>query len=178
LGKFFRYVMVLALFLGCTGSFELLEILINANDLSTSTDAADFSLTTFDGEQIALSDFHGSVVVVNFWASWCAPCMAELPILESLSQRYQDDGVVFIGIATYDYAPAAIDFINEYDVSYLTGSDSESTIADAYRVIGIPETFIIDQQGKVFAHIVAGFTEDQFSEMLDTVLADSAKSSG
>lgn len=123
--------------------------------------APDFTLQTFDGETIRLSDFRGQPVVINFWASWCVPCEREAPILESTWRKYRDAGVVFIGIDYVDTEPAARAFLDKYDITYRNGPDVGSRISDAYRIQGVPETFFVDRKGVVRDLIIGELAREQ-----------------
>jgi cytochrome c biogenesis protein CcmG/thiol:disulfide interchange protein DsbE len=112
--------------------------------------APEFTLTTYDGsESYTLSELKGQVVVINFWASWCAPCAAEAPDLEQAWQDYQDDGVLFLGIAFVDSEAKATAYLERYGITYPNGPDLRSQISDQYRVEGVPETFIVDAEGEI-----------------------------
>ena len=137
---------------------------------STNSIAPNFRFTTFDGQEYALSDFRGQVVVVNFWASWCAPCQTEVSILETLWHSYRDQDVTFIGLAYLDFDPQSIVFIEEYDLIYINGADGEMNIAEAYNVLGIPETFVIDRHGNIVNHITEPLTEQMLGTILDQIL--------
>lgn len=106
-----------------------------------------FQLTTFDGEQISSEDLQGQVVVVNFWASWCLPCQEEAAELEMVWRKYQDRGVVFLGVNYVDTEPEALAYMQKFDISYLSGPDLGTRIAQAYRIRGVPETFVISPDG-------------------------------
>ena len=111
--------------------------------------APDFTLTLSDGRVVQLSDFRGQPVVINFWASWCAPCRAEAPTLEETHQRYADRGVVILGINLWDSEEAAAEFRKVFGQTYPSGPDPNGKIAIEYGVSGIPETFFITPDGNV-----------------------------
>ena len=133
--------------------------------------APDFTFTTFDGETMALSDLRGNVVVLNFWASWCAPCRVEAPDLQATWEAYQDKNVVFLGVAYADNGPRSLAYIDEFNITYLNAPDLGTRISETYNIQGVPETFIIDQNGNVAEFIYAGVTQAQLSMTLDRLLA-------
>ena len=107
----------------------------------------DFTLTTFSGEQIKLSELSGKVVVLNFWASWCKPCEQEAADLEAAWRYYQPRGdVVFLGVDYVDTEPEALAYLEKFEITYLNGPDLGTRISQAFRITGVPETYIIDQQ--------------------------------
>lgn len=115
----------------------------------TSGPAPDFTLQTYDGQTIRLSEQRGKVIVINFWGSWCEPCHEEAPILQNLWERYQNRGVLFLGIAYLDVERESQAFIAQYGITYPNGLDLGNRISDLYRITGAPETFVIDQQGNL-----------------------------
>jgi len=117
--------------------------------------APDFSLTSFEGETIHLSDFRGQVVVINFWASWCPPCREEAPYLEDTWRNYKDKGVVFIGVDYVDIEPEALAYIKEFNITYINGPDLRTAISQAYNIQGVPETFFINKNGEI-GHVHVG----------------------
>ena len=132
-----------------------------------------FGFTTFDGETYKLDDFRGKVVVLNFWASWCTPCAAEAPDLQSAWELYQDKDVVFIGIAYADNGPNSLEFLDRFGITYLNAPDLGTFISDEYHIEGVPETFIIDKDGNVTEFIYAGVTVDGLSKIIDPLLGGS-----
>jgi cytochrome c biogenesis protein CcmG/thiol:disulfide interchange protein DsbE len=116
--------------------------------------ATPFSLTLFDGRRLALEELRGKVVFLNFWASWCPPCRAEARTLEAVWQKYKDRDVVFLGIDIQDTDEAASAFLREFGITYPNGRDASGKIAIDYGVWGIPETFIIDREGRItYKHV-------------------------
>jgi cytochrome c biogenesis protein CcmG/thiol:disulfide interchange protein DsbE len=115
----------------------------------SSGPAPEFTLTTFDGETIALADLKGQVIVVNFWASWCKPCEEEAATLESGWQRYRDQGVSFLGVDYVDTEPEARTYLERFAITYANGPDLGTRISQAYRIRGVPETYFIDRQGAI-----------------------------
>jgi cytochrome c biogenesis protein CcmG, thiol:disulfide interchange protein DsbE len=107
-----------------------------------------FEFTTFDGQQIALDDYQGKVVVINFWASWCKPCEQEAAELEESWRRYQASGdVIFLGINYVDTEPEALAYLKKFDITYPNGPDLRTQISQAFRIRGVPETYFIDKEG-------------------------------
>lgn len=101
------------------------------------------------GGEVALADFRGRPVVVNFWASWCPPCRAEARDLERVSRAYRDRGVVFLGVDIQDTEDEARRFLRDYDVTYPNLRDATNALAVSYGVNGIPTTFFVDRDGRV-----------------------------
>ena len=111
--------------------------------------APDFTLTTFDNQQVSLKELRGKVVVLNFWASWCQPCRLEAAYLEQTWRKYKDRGVVFIGVDYVDTEPNALAYLKEFDITYFNGSDLGTRISQAYGIKGVPETFYIAKNGEL-----------------------------
>ncbi|HJW90317.1 MAG TPA: TlpA disulfide reductase family protein [Anaerolineales bacterium] len=110
--------------------------------------APDFTLTTFDGQPYTLSEFKGKVVVINFWASWCKPCEQEAADLETAWQSYQGRGdVIFLGVDYVDTEPEALAYLKRFNITYPNGPDQRTRISQAYRIRGVPETYVVGPDG-------------------------------
>jgi len=118
--------------------------------------APTFSGTMLRGDRpISSSILSDKVAVVNFWGSWCGPCLREQPGLEALSKEYTSKPVQFIGINTRrDQKAAALAFVDQFNVSYPSVFNPDSSIAYSFRVRFMPATFVIDRQGKIAAEFI------------------------
>lgn len=130
----------------------------------------DFQLTALDGSSMNLGSEQGQVVVVNFFASWCAPCRQEAAALEQTWLDYQDRGVQFFGIAYKDADSKAQAFLDEFDVTYPSTVEPGNHTARAFGLTGVPETFVIDQQGLLVRHFLGPITQAQLSQEIDRLL--------
>ena len=134
--------------------------------------APDFTLYTFDGQEITLSDLQGQVVVINFWASWCPPCRDEAPYLESSWRKFKDQGVVFLGVDYVDTETEALAYIAEFVITYPNGPDIGTRISQAYRIQGVPETFFVGKDGTLRGVKVGPLFPPELDERLTELLAE------
>ena len=124
-------------------------VIIRSTRDESEVPAADFTISRFNGEELTLSQLKGSVVVLNFWASWCLPCRQEMPAFETIYQEYRDRNVVFVGVAVSDVEQEARAFAAEVGVSYPLGMDSTGEIGEAYEIQALPTTFFVDREGTI-----------------------------
>jgi cytochrome c-type biogenesis protein CcmF len=132
--------------------------------------AAEFDLRLWDGSSLSLANLRGQVVVINFWASWCPPCRDELPDLQTVWQEYQDRGVTLIGVSFQDDNVAARQMAAEFGLTYPMGFDVDDRMSTSYGITGVPETFVIDAEGRVAYVHVGPVTAEQLRSELDALL--------
>jgi len=128
--------------------------------------APQFTVTTIDGKQLAMSDLRGKTVVLNVWGSWCVPCQDEAGELNRSYALYKDRNVVFVGIAWNDNDGEVRKFIDKYKVPYTIALDPEGKIAIDLGITGVPETYLINTQGQVTRKWVGPITSAQLNSML------------
>lgn len=133
-----------------------------------------FVLTTFEGQTISTDSLKGKVVVVNFWASWCKPCEQEAADLEAAWRFYQPRGdVVFLGVNYVDTEPEAKAYLQKFDITYPNGPDLRTRISTAFRLVGVPETYFINQDGMIVHKEVGPFARlDDIKAIIDPMLTD------
>ena len=131
-----------------------------------------FTLTTFEGEQISLADLKNKVIILNFWASWCKPCEEEAADLETAWRIYQPGGeVVFLGVDYVDTETEANVYLEKFDITYPNGPDLRTQISQAFRIRGVPETYIIGKDGKLAAFKISPFLSlAEIQGMIDPLL--------
>lgn len=138
--------------------------------------APDFSLvmpgSSTGNDMISLSDFKGKAIVLNFWASWCAPCKDELPLLESTWKRMQAQGkdVVFLGIDFQESSGTAARFLQQNSITYSAVLDVNGSVASKYGITSLPDTFFIDRNGMVKSKVLQQLTAQALSSNLQLIL--------
>jgi cytochrome c biogenesis protein CcmG/thiol:disulfide interchange protein DsbE len=130
-----------------------------------------FTLRTFDGVEYDTGELVGQVVVINFWASWCTPCEGEAAELEQAYQQFKDQGVVFLGVNYVDTEPEAKAYLEKFGITYPNGPDLGTRISQAFRIRGVPETYILGRDGRLARVKIGPYTSlDEIVQAIETVL--------
>ncbi|MCS6925364.1 MAG: redoxin domain-containing protein [Candidatus Binatia bacterium] len=130
----------------------------------------DFTITSIDGEQVKLSDYLGKVVLVNFWAPWCGPCVVETPALIRVYNKYKHRGFAVIGVALQSEKDGVKDFVKRYRVPYAVGMDDSSEIGLRYQVFALPSSFLFSPEGKVKKAFMGFVAEETLERELQAML--------
>jgi thiol-disulfide isomerase/thioredoxin len=130
--------------------------------------APPFEAETLDGETISLEALTGSIVLLDFWAGWCGPCVAELPTIIRLHEEYKDQGVEIIGVNRDRSHEAFVEAVERFELDYTHIFDGDETISSLYRIAGIPMTYLLDREGKIVARgLRGGMLEQAIDALLD-----------
>lgn len=138
--------------------------------------APDYAAPTLAGDTVALSDLRGEVVLLNLWATWCAPCRHETPFLQSVFERYRGRGFRIVGVSqeTSDAADQIARFVEEYQVTYTILHDAQLRGDRIYNAPGLPATFLLDRDGVLrwLRYGPVEETTDGFIAMIEEALDD------
>ncbi|MCC6361414.1 MAG: TlpA family protein disulfide reductase [Phycisphaerales bacterium] len=124
--------------------------------------APDFALKDADGKEYKLADFKGKVVLLDFWATWCGPCVRAMPTIQKLHEAYKDKPVAIIGMNTWERGNAT-EFVKKKGFTYLQLLKADD-LAKEYGISGIPTLVLIDGAGKIL-HTAVGFSDDEEKEL-------------
>jgi cytochrome c biogenesis protein CcmG, thiol:disulfide interchange protein DsbE len=136
--------------------------------------APSFALADLNGNPVTLDALRGRPVIVNFWASWCAPCLEEFPLIRAALDRHAADGLAVIGIVYRDRSEAARDFASRMDATWTLAMDPVERVAERWGIFGPPESFFIDAGGVVRARQIGPVNEDSLSRHLAAILPEAA----
>jgi peroxiredoxin len=132
--------------------------------------AADFTLPDINGKKVNLSEFRGKVVLLNFWATWCGPCRAEMPSLNNLYNEFKDKGFVVLAVSVDASEKPVKSFEKELKLSFPVLMDKNKAVSfDEYGVLGLPTTFLIDKNGVMIEKIM-GEREWDSPQMKEKIL--------
>ena len=139
----------------------------NAADAFAGPKTPAWELKDVDGKPVKSSDFEGKVVILDFWATWCPPCKAEIPGFVELQKKYGDKGLVVIGVSLDEQGPQAVKpFMKEFGVNYPVVMGDPKIVQDFGGIAAIPTTFVIDRNGKILARHVGYVPKETFEKQI------------
>ena len=163
---------VVPLVLVVTLGAVLLGRLPAASPTTVGSAAPDFVVADLDGTPIRLAELRGRPVVLNFWASWCGPCVEEFPLLREAAAQHADEGLAIVGIVHDDRSEAARDFMARNGATWPSAMDPGERVASAYGILGPPETYFIGRDGRIAARQFGPLSAASLPEQLATILHD------
>jgi len=158
--------------LGSTMKRTMAAFVIASTAFAASGDASGpapaFTLTSLSGQQAALSQYKGQVIMVNFWATWCGPCQQEMPLLEQMYKKYKPAGFTLIGVNVDKEAPPVKELLARKPVSFPVLLDPANQVSKAYHVDEMPSSVIIDRKGEI-RYIHRGYRPGDENEYQDRI---------
>jgi cytochrome c biogenesis protein CcmG/thiol:disulfide interchange protein DsbE len=134
-----------------------------------------FTLRRLDGPgRVSLASYRGRPIVLNFWASWCGPCKSEASVLERDWASYRSRGVVFLGVDYHDLAEDARRFVSRHALTFPMLQDGSGRVTGRYGISQVPETYVLDRQGRIVAHLAGPISDPAFAGEFRNALAQAA----
>lgn len=156
-----------------TSSTQVSSTVENESGLKVGQTAPDFTLKTLDGKEAKLSDYRGKKVILNFWATWCPPCKAEIPHMEKYYKKSaKDDNVEILAVnlkksdKDEDYIK---NFVKSYDMTYPVLLDTDGEQQEQYQIVTIPTTYFIDTKGKIQTTITGPMDQKKMSDIIANI---------
>ncbi|HUS83911.1 MAG TPA: TlpA disulfide reductase family protein [Anaerolineales bacterium] len=166
-------ILVWVFVLGLLGLVGFGLIRTQQGPIGVGAAVPDLIFTTFEGAEIPFADLQGQVVVINFWASWCKPCEGEARELEQAYQIYKDQGVIFLGVDYVDTETEALAYLEKFGVTYPNGPDLGTRISQAFRIRGVPETYIAGPDGRLVTFKIGPYESlNEITQQIELALAN------
>ncbi len=171
--RFFSVLILLALILGA-GWIWLSRVPDGAAAAVESIPlqghpAPDFTLQTLDGKTLRLSDLRGNAVVLNFWATWCPPCQAEMPELQAVHDAYSTGGLIVLGVNQSEEPATVRAFLDERGLTFPVVLDSQYAASQLYQVNSLPTTFFIDRNGVIHGVVIGQMNAALLKQQLRSI---------
>ena len=134
-----------------------------------------FTLHRLDGPgTVSLASYRGKPVVLNFWASWCEPCKGEAAVLQRDWTTYRGRGVVFLGVDYHDVNSDGRRFVSAHSLTFPMLEDGSGNVTSRYGISQVPETYVLNRQGRVVAHLRGPITDPGFADKFHQAIAKAA----
>ena len=158
-----RYIAMMMIGVGLIAIGIMFMLILNNREKTTSASSSDLSavpaemdfpapeldLVTLNGTPVSLTDYRGSVVLVNLWATWCPPCRQEMPTLQAFYDRYKDDGFVLIAIDQEETHEIVQPFVEEFGLTFPVWLDKDYLAQREFKTMSLPSSYVIDRNGRV-----------------------------
>jgi len=131
-----------------------------------------FEITTISEEIISSNNLGEEYLMIDFWASWCPPCIKEGPILSEAYEKWSERGINFVGVSLWDSEKNVLSFKDRFSINYPLALDTNGEIAINFGVRALPEKFFIDNRGKILKKVIGPVNESQLNEILEELLSD------
>jgi peroxiredoxin len=154
---------------------------IGPEELTVGQPAPDFTFPGLDGKMISLSDTKGKVVLVNIWATWCPPCVDEMPSLQTLYQAFKDENFEILAVSIDSAGLEAVaPFMQKHKLTFPALIASQATMQSIYKITGVPDTFIIDKEGILIKKIIGplNWSSPEVFRLIRELLREPLSSSG
>jgi thiol-disulfide isomerase/thioredoxin len=161
-----RWLVVTLVLIGLVGVFIFLG--------QTPAQGYDFSTISVTGDKVSLSDYRGHVVMVNFWATWCPPCRAEMPVIESAYEQYRSQGFIVLAVNNAERSDQVTAFADQFQLTFPVLLDYTANISQQFGVKGYPTSVFLDTKGSVYATHQGMLTVAQLQNYISTGLRRAA----
>ena len=131
-----------------------------------------FEITTISEEIISSNNLGEEYLMIDFWASWCPPCIKEGPVLSEAYEKWSERGINFVGVSLWDSEKNTLSFKDRFSINYPLALDTNGEIAINFGVRALPEKFFIDNRGKILKKVIGPVNESQLNEILEELLSD------
>jgi peroxiredoxin len=140
--------------------------------------AQNFILKDLSGNEVSLADYHGKVILINFWATWCLPCRIEMPSMEKLYAKFKNDGFTILAIDMQEDADSVRAFKEQYQLNFPILLDSDGSVGQFYGVISIPTTYLVDREGYIIGGAIGArdWADESAFMLIDQLLKASPNS--
>jgi len=125
-----------------------------------------------NGALYSLKDFHGQVILVNLWATWCPPCREEMPTLQAFYEKYKDDGFVLVAINQEEQRQAVLPFVDEFGLTFPVWLDEEFQAGRSFKTVSLPSSYVVDRSGQVRLMWIGGISKRNLEKFVTNLIQE------